>query len=39
MPLTDDECPECGRTLHSDDKLEGKCLNCGKPVRDMECDS
>lgn len=36
MPLTDDECSNCGRLLHSDDKLEGRCLGCGKRIEDME---
>lgn len=34
MPLTDEECRHCGRTIHTDDQIEGKCLGCGIPLEE-----
>lgn len=37
MPLfSDKDCPFCGRSLHTDDEIEGECLNCGKSWVKME---
>lgn len=30
MPLLDRECPNCGKNLHLDDVIEGRCI--GEPI-------
>lgn len=39
MPLTDHECPECGKVLHTDDLIAGVCLGGDYYPRGSGCGS
>jgi len=37
MPLTDNQCPGCGKTLHSDEALfDMKCCHCGEEFEEWD---